>query len=298
LFAEIAPFLIPQFDALLLSLLVLAGFLVAVGIIYVLHGFTKAVIGGIAGLISHIPGVGSIIASPVNAVYHWMNAEFAAAEAGLDRRISNYFHQLAKLVRWVGQEIEAHANLLYTLSTILLGSGLTAAIRAALALLHTQVNAVSASFTHLYRAFIRPIYGELHALERWTYPRVKALDHAIDVTIPRDIAGLRARTKALEDRASSALAELTKLNGLLGIAAMTGLIAAVISRLGIGWTRCDNAGKLGKSVCGMHPNLLESLIAGALVVASPISIVDLAKACQAFEGDVEDGIKWFVRELS
>src|SRR6476660_6758301 len=109
--AEFAPLLVPQFDALLLGILLLAGFIVAAGIIYGLHGFVKATVGGVAGIVGHIPGVGRVVSTPVNAVYHWMNSVFSAVEAGLDRRISHYFHQLAHLIKWVGDEIAAHANL-------------------------------------------------------------------------------------------------------------------------------------------------------------------------------------------
>jgi len=291
MFAEIAPFLIPQFDALLISLLVLAGFLVAAGIIYVLHGFVRGVVGGIAGLISHIPGVGSIIASPVNAVYHWMNGEFAAAEAGLDRRISNYFHQLAKLVRWVGEEIEAHANLLYTLSTILLGSSLTAAIRAAIALLHVKVAGVNGRITNLYRAIVRPIQGELRALERWTFPRVKALDHAIDVTIPRDIAGLRARTKTIEGELSKAWDAIRKNESALAATAMIGVVALALEKLGGSWIRCRNWNRIGRQVCSTPFGDIEALIGLIVGGAALLEFRELVKLAQSVEHGVAQGLQ-------
>jgi hypothetical protein len=291
MYAVLAPLVLPQFDALLIGLLVISGLIVAVGIIYILHGFTRAVVGGIAKLISSIPGVGSIFGSPVNAVYHWLNAEFSAAEAGLDRRISNYFHQLAKLVKWVGSEIEAHANLLYALSTILLGSSLTAAIRAAIALLHTKVAGVSGRITNLYRSIVRPISARITRLERWTYPRVKALDHAIDVTIPRDVAGLRSRAKTIEGELSKAWDAIRKNEAALAATAMVGVVALALAKLDLGWLRCRNTRNVGKAICGVNGSELDSLLGLLVGGAALLEFRELVKLAQSVEHGVAAGLQ-------
>jgi hypothetical protein len=75
------------------------------------------------------------------------------------------------------------------------------------------------------------------------------------------------------------------------------LVAGATGLLGLSWGRCAKASKLGKNVCGMNDDLLEGLLASTLVVASSISVVEFAKACQAFTPTVEDGLRFFVREL-
>jgi hypothetical protein len=101
--------------------------------------------------------------------------------------------------------------------------------------------------------------------------------------LERDVAADKKRIGKLEKGAVA-----------IGVGAVAG---AVLGRLGLNWTRCSNVNKLGKAACGMNPDLLEGLLAGAVVVASSISVVEFAKSCQAFTGTVEDGLKFFVREL-
>ena len=94
----------------------------------------------------------------------------------------------------------------------------------------------------------------------------------------------------LRHRINKALRTLTP-------AGLLGLVAAAVGTMGMHWTRCAKSKKFGKSVCGMNDDLLDALIAGALVVGSTISIVELAKECQTFTDDVTIPLRLFVREL-
>src|SRR6266850_830245 len=115
LLEEAAPIVLRQ---LLRPLMQVAGFAVALGIVYNLHNFVRAVVGGIAGVIGRVPVVGPIFNTPVNAVYHWMDTEFGKAEQFLDARMASSMHELARLVEWIGHEFKTHADLLLTLSQL------------------------------------------------------------------------------------------------------------------------------------------------------------------------------------
>jgi hypothetical protein len=115
------------------------------------------------------------------------------------------------------------------------------------------------------------------ALNRYrasTNARLKADAHAIDVTIPHDLAGLRARNKVLEDaRAKSDGAIKSLEDGAVDTwdwirthplssvtAVFSGAVAIALARLGYGFLRCSNWRNLGKRLtCGMGAWILKSL---------------------------------------
>jgi hypothetical protein len=276
----------PIIDApLAIPLLMLLGACVAIGIIYVLHNFVRAVVGGIAGVIGRIPGVGGILSSPVNAVFHWMDHEFGAAEAALDKRIGSYWHSLGHTVRWIGQEIEGHARLLRILAALALGPGFVSYIETVIRLLRGNVRALP----HIAKAgavgLLRPIVGELHTLERWTWPRVKSLERSIEVTIPRDIAGLRARTKTLERHWTDVFERIKGLESRLGAAAFAGAVAIALEALGASWVRCRNWNRIGKQVCGTGTGEIDALIGLLGTAALLVDFRELVKLAQTVEHD-------------
>src|SRR5438552_15537428 len=118
---ELAPLLVPQFDALLVSLLAVAGCVVALGLVSIVHRFASGTVGAIGTLLGAVPGIGKVLSSPVNAAVQWMDHEFAAAERELDALLGRYLHALGALFAWVGHEIRANAHLLYVLSTVMVG---------------------------------------------------------------------------------------------------------------------------------------------------------------------------------
>lgn len=117
-----------------------------------------------------------------------------------------------------------------------------------------------------------------------------AVAKAVAVPIPR-IGQLEREASAAEKWIKTNAKKLT-------VGGIVGLTVAAIGRLGLGWTRCSNVSRVGKALCGMERGILDDLLAGALIVASSISVVELAHECQAFTGTVDEGLRLFVRELS
>jgi len=106
-------------------------------------------------------------------------------------------------------------------------------------------------------------------------PRTGDLLHGIDE--------IRARLKGLEQK--------------LSLGAIVGLGAYALTQLGLGDSNCSNAKKWNKGMCGVNPSVIENFLTDALLIASTISIVELARESQAFVSDVEAPLKAFVREL-
>lgn len=199
----------------------------------------------------------------------------------------------ATAVRWVGQEIasishdtaqaieglhvQSITNVYKTVAPhVAHPLGALAATVAALAarVAHVEHRAntwAHARVVHVYRTIALPGIG---AIPR-TIPKVGQLERELD-----HVAG---RVRDIAKR--------------LAPAAVAGLVVAAIGRLGFGWVRCSKVGRVGKSVCGLNENLLQGLLADALLIASAISIVEFAKELQAVEGEVVSGIRKAVREI-
>ncbi|TMC48760.1 MAG: hypothetical protein E6J20_18500 [Chloroflexi bacterium] len=88
-----------------------------------------------------------------------------------------------------------------------------------------------------------------------------------------------------------------KLWKLAGLAAFLLLLAKALEKMGLNWMRCGNVKRYGRSICGMNPSILDSLLADALLVVGAISVVEFAKELQAIESATVSAMRGFVREI-
>lgn len=138
-----------------------------------------------------------------------------------------------------------------------------------------------------------------------TIERVKVIEHRtvkiISRTVPAAVAGAiaipRGAIHGLE-RDVSALQDWVKAHARqVVVAGSLGLVMAALAKIGLGWARCSKVGRVGRRICGMNDSLLDDLLIGSLIYASSISVVTLARECQGFTSDVDDAVRFFVREL-
>lgn len=207
------------------------------------------------------------------------------------------FQEIAEGIAYTAEETRnaLHALRHYTLPLAIgLALGPTAAI---VALLRKQVRALFHEAAHIATSIAHEIPKVIPRVEHVA----AAIPKIIYVTVPAAVAKAVAipfpRISTLEREAQAARANIAKLRKTLTIAGIAGLVVAAVGHLGFGWVRCSRVGRVGRAVCGMDSNLLESLLAGALLIASSISIVEFAKSCQAFTDAVESPLTDFVREL-
>jgi hypothetical protein len=154
---------------------------------------------------------------------------------------------------------------------------------------------------------------ELHRFRARTHAQLRHDAHAIDVTIPNDIAGLRRRTRAVEDAQAkdrTAIGEIEHgaaetwdwirthpLSSVTGLFA--GAIVVALSRLGYGFLRCRSWRNVGKRLnCGMGSSLLRLLddglpsLLGALLTYETVTHLDeLVKLGQSVEHGVASGLQ-------
>jgi len=107
------------------------------------------------------------------------------------------------------------------------------------------------------------------------FPRIK--------TVERDLSGLRKRVKGLE----KALAA--------GVGAA--LLIKALTKVGVGYIRCDRNKQLGKGICKTDANWVDEFLAGSLLLLGTTSFVEFVKEAQAgYELGIE-GLQAFIREL-
>jgi hypothetical protein len=138
------------------------------------------------------------------------------------------------------------------------------------------------------RLAVRAPVHIVHTITRVAKPSiVNIVSRAIAVPMPRigrlerDWAALRKRVDRLAHRVPAALT----------VAALTALVARTAFR----WVRCAKVGKVGRNVCGMDTDLLDSLLADTLLIVGTISLVELAEGLQAGMGELTPQIRRFWR---
>jgi len=125
---------------------------------------------------------------------------------------------------------------------------------------------------------------------------VRAQAHSTAVAVEHGFAWTRSRFKTAERDIGRLGRRLTTLEKLATVAGLTGLVAAVLSRLGLGWLRCSNVRRVGKNTCGMDTDLLSSLLQDTLLIAGTISLIEFIRDLQAVEGEALGLIRGFIRE--
>jgi hypothetical protein len=109
-------------------------------------------------------------------------------------------------------------------------------------------------------------------------------------------AWVRGRFRTGE-RSLSNLAKRVRAHGrTLAGAGAAALVATALARLGLSWLRCPRVASAGKRLCGLDHDLLASLLADTLIVASSVSLVEFAHELQSVTTPAASAIRGFVRE--
>lgn len=281
-----------------IDLSVILLFCVALGLALLSKQVVKALFAIGTGLIGHIPWLGGFVTGPLHSIEQRLTNALGSAAQGLEARIGTLFHSLARLFEEAWSKTAEAFQLIYAVATLL---DSLASWKGVLALYQSLVGKDRATVTNIREAGKTAAQAKAradHAAKTASQAVARSQAIPADVVLPGDLAGLRERVKATED----AIGRLWERTKALGVGAAGGVavgaLALALGKLGIGWGRCSNVNKVGKTLCGVNPDLLDSLLAGTALVLGSISIVELAKACQEITGACEDGVSFFVREVS
>jgi len=194
---------------------------------------------------------------------------------------------------------------LYKFQTWLLWHGIPDAIRAALRGVHGAVTTVTKVLPTVTHTIVR--------LPKLTKAQAKALLAAsigkIVLPYAPSLRWLRAHLHALQaviahapaiprfPSLSGILKRLKRLEKVTAVGVGVGLVAAALSRLGLGWIRCNNVKRAGRSVCGMDFNLLDSLLLDSLAIFGVISVVEFANGLRTIEDEAVTILRHGIREF-
>jgi hypothetical protein len=282
---------------LVVPLVDLTAFFVALGLCIIAIYFVRALFGTAGSVVGWIPWVGSKIQGSLHTIEQKITNELGKVVAGLDAGISWSWYQLAHLGEWMANEIKRNASTVLALAGLVTSPLSIPAWRSLWMRLNGRVDVIPHAVKATIAAAARPLGARLARLEAWTHARIRVLSHAIDVTLPHDIAGLRKQSRTAERTAENAWKWIKSHERLFGGLAFAGLVAAALGRLGAGWVRCRNWERIGKQVCATDPSVIEDLLAGVLLLAGTFSIVEFVRDAQAVEGAAIDSFAAVIREF-
>lgn len=288
---EAIPPLGPVFVPALQALFLLAGCIVAIGIIKLVDAVSRAFFGTAAGAVGWVPYAGRLVSHSLKKVEQRISHALGTAERGLDKAVALGWHNLARLVHYVALEIAGAAESAYHLAmqarAFVRHRELTHEIQAGVRPAKAQA-AGAARAARLARQDAKAVGQEAaHAAKgahvaqaqaaslssRWWRTRVNARLRQNELALARVWRWVRGRPQSLTTYA------------------FVGAAAWALTKLGGGWIRCNNWRKIGKRVCGLPTNLIDDLLGFALATEIVIDPEAVAKAALALEEVFEGTIK-------
>jgi hypothetical protein len=263
---------------------------------------------GIVGWLKDAGRIGAFLAGPTGAVAvkltRWITHNVGAVFSDFERLTVTWFSAIYQYFDLVITNAIEWPLWLWRFQRWLLFHELPKLAHAVPHLAKQVVHSVTTRVIHVERTIVKlPKLSKAAAtalvsaaVAKWIHPYLSSLRwlrahyHALTVAIPRALPipqvptfpNIWKRIRALEH----------KLAVPVGIAA----VIAAIGRLGIGWIRCNNVRKVGRSVCGLNPSLLESFLLDAATIFSIVSVVEFAKELRAVEDEAVTIMGRLVRE--
>src|SRR5205809_138230 len=149
----------------------------------------------------------------------------------------------------------------------------------------------SRTFRELDHRMARLLHGIDRLLRGTIIPRIRRAERSLAHVITRDIPALRRRERALEREVYGDLrARIGRIEKALGLGIFAAIVYKILAKVAP-WLFCRNVNKVGRAVCGLNPDTLNSLLAltlGTLVITDLRSLV---QAAEAIEGEITGEIK-------
>lgn len=249
-------------------------------ILWPLNKFVSTITFGVVG---SVPGTHTVVQFFTNLL--------GTAASGVDKAAGSFWHGLKTLVVSVGEEILGVAILagyVYWWAATKLPGIIWHRFGK---LIHAGVGRANAIAHHAEKVALRT-EKFAHAQVKRINKEIRAANHAIEVTLPADIANARDLAKEAEDLANNAWDWIKSNGGKLTAAGFAAAVLTALSSIGLGWLKCDsNPFNKSKKPCALWTDLADIL---GLVVALEAALEfeafvhDVQKATGATIGAVKD----------
>ena len=260
---------------------------------------SKAFFGTGSGQTGFIATITGWVTAPIRLVQQRLQSVLGQRLAESQHRIGVAFHDAARLAELAGNVIASHAQVTALIAQLATGGvdwrtfkkevGAAAAAAAAAERTARGIGAdVVPQIKGLGRGIEAGIRGDLGTLDR----ELTQLEHRV---IPR----LGARVGHLEHGAINLWEWVRAHPRAIASTAFAGAVAWALSRLGLGFLRCQSVGRLGKRIGCNGFKALEELLFGvidALVIADLCQITKLLIAT-AESAPVQDALRGIIDGL-
>jgi hypothetical protein len=291
----------PVLAELLVDLLVLLGWVVCLGLLWAWrHTIGAALRAAGSALDFKVLGVKIPLGLPLEKLDDVVTSNLGAYANATHRAVGYFWAQAAHLQSWIGDEIASTAEDMYGWAEWLQHRHLPTwakwAMRAAFpvayltkliagelrkVLPHTTkvaTHAAGSAVTVIERTIVKPVSTRVVHLTKIVYGAgaTAAVAAVGAVTIPWAHVHVFPRLRSLEHARWRHNARLKRLEKILAAA---GAAAIMANALGLPNWRCITRGNLGRAsraICGLESGLFAALLAGLVLVETPLSLEELA----------------------
>ncbi len=241
---------------LLGPILALSALVFVLGCVTMIDGLVRALFGAVASLFSHIPGVGSLTEAAIHKAEQAVSNALGTAIAGIEGRIAMQWHNLARAAEklW-NYQVGVAQNLWHLVEATnrLVTTGDVTH------LLHTVERAIHGAERTITRDVTKTVHTTVKQIERLGHdviPRIRALEHTIAVTIPKEIKSARDLAREAENGVARLWNRVRAIENSLSTTAIAAAVAAVLAAIGLDWIACRNgASRVGRTGCGIWDDL-------------------------------------------
>jgi hypothetical protein len=243
----------------------------------------------IAGIYSFHPFgfLGRFAASVDHAIQSAIGKAITHTKAALNRALL----WVAYSIQWIGQAIEGLA---------------LDQLKAVQWLVAHTIPAISKVVTN---TFVKPVEHTITRVEHVTHTVTRVIEHTVTHTrvVVQRAAGTAAvavahtiaidlpRIKTLESDWKAIRARFHALRWLAAFTGLAALTTAIVSRLGIGWIRCDKWRKFGPGVCRTPLQSLEQWLLGLTAIFGTLDLLTFAREMQSLVSATESEVRHFWR---
>jgi hypothetical protein len=291
LIAEAIPPVNPVTTLALAALFAFCALIVAIGMVKLVDAISRAFFGTVGGAIGWIPFAGKVVKHSLHKIEQKISHSLGQAERKLDAGVAMTWNNCAHLVAWTGAELEGLAKGAWHLAQQAKGFVTHRVVTHVVRVTVKPVRAVATNATHAAQHAWDEARAVSHSVAHGVYPRLQAAEWEIEHVLEPTVAGLRARTRALEHGGTRLWRWLRTHPQTVATGAFVGAVSFALTRLGGGWIRCANWRKLGRRVCRMPMTDIDALLGLFVAVEVIENLPTLVRIMQGVARETAEGIK-------
>lgn len=276
----------------------LTAFCFAWGLMQLLDRFCRALFGTAEGLVGWVPFAGKIAKRSIHKIEQKVSNYIGTAERGIDAHIASSYHKLAGIIRSIPSRLVDEAGLLLGVVAALVLLPTWTAVKYLIRVATAPLRSAVADLNHDVRRLRGGVKELGHLLKHTTWGRIAALAALIAGVLEHDLPGIRHREKAIARDLARLKRWVRHRRVALTTGAFLGAFVWALGKLGIGWIRCSNWRRIGKTVCGLPRSRIDALLgllAGAFVLAE---IRTVARFAEAVEREAAEGVSELLQVAS